>query len=379
MAIYYALGEALVTNRDLQEKQRSGELDRLEEATSIDDIPEISFPTGQMNLDNVITDYTAADGDRVSFEPIGIGKPLTIEFRHVYTGKYPVANFFDPDQDMMITSAMKSIATFNAAPRALNFVQRDVTAKTNTANFPATQDGTPLIHYTPALLEGASVLTLELDFDEFPDQFFNMVSSAFTQAAGVPVFLSYSAYLLAAGTITRILSDVGNRLLDREPAFKATVPLDFGRPGRIEPIADFRLVVEDDVDPNFLREYGVGPEGVLQDKDGNRYDGDIPYVVISLDGRKVKAYEEFTPTAASSVLLQRFYGLRENQEKPLGELMEALKLYNDWKFRQRADTAADELKEIEERGEINSVEYKQKQKEYDAAVANILNKALKPK
>jgi hypothetical protein len=143
MAIYYALGNALVTDRDIRQKQLSGELGPLEEATRIEDIPEIDFLTGQLNQGNVITEYVAAEGDRVAFEPIGIGKPLTIELRHVYTGKYPVPGFLDADKDMMITTAMKSLATFNAAPRALNFVQKDVRAKTNTRSLPATADGTP--------------------------------------------------------------------------------------------------------------------------------------------------------------------------------------------------------------------------------------------
>jgi hypothetical protein len=98
-------------------------------------------------------------------------------------------------------------------------------------------------------------------------------------------------------------------------------------------------------------------------------------MVISLDGRKVRAYEDFTPTAASAILLQRFYGIGDNQEKPLDDLMEALKVYNDWRFRQRADRMAEELQGLRK----GSSEYKQMKKEYDATVANILNKALKPK
>jgi len=39
-------------------------------------------------------------------------------------------------------------------------------------------------------------------------------------------------------------------------------------------------------------------------------------MVISLDGRKNVAYEAFTPTAASAILLDRFFGLNDGQEKP---------------------------------------------------------------
>lgn len=175
-----------------------------------------------------------------------------------------------------------------------------------------------MIHYTPALVERASILTLEIGFDEFPDEVFGMVSNAFQEAAGVPVFLSASAYLLAAGAITKILSDVGSRLFDKSPVFRATVPLSFLRPGDIPPGADFRLVIGDDAEEALLREYSVGADGVLRNKENEPYRGDIPYLVISLDGRENEEYEAFAPTAASATLLERYFGLEERQERTLG-------------------------------------------------------------
>ncbi len=67
-----------------------------------------------------------------------------------------------------MTSAMKSIAAFNAAPRALNFLERGVHPKTNVRSAAATEQGTSVIYYAPALVERASVLTLEVGFNNFP-------------------------------------------------------------------------------------------------------------------------------------------------------------------------------------------------------------------
>lgn len=54
--------------------------------------------------------------------------------------------------------------------------------------------------------------------------------------------------------------------------------------------------------------------------------------------------------------------------------MDAVRLYNDWKFRKKTDKLADELKELDQQTE----EYEKKKAEYDAAVANILEDILKP-
>jgi hypothetical protein len=152
------------------------------------------------------------------------------------------------------------------------------------------------------------------------------------------------------------------------------VPLSFLRPGEVPPQADFRLVAPDDVTPALLQEYSVSADGRLVDKNGKQYDGDMPYMVISLDGRENKTYEEFAPTAASAALLEQFYGVREGQQQPIQPLLDALKLYSDWTFRKRADGLAQELGKLDTKSE----QYKQKKTEYQAAIANIRNELLKP-
>jgi len=165
---------------------------------------------------------------------------------------------------MMVTSAMKSIATFNAAPRALNFFEKRVNPNRNLESITATEQGTPVVYYAPALVERASVLTLEMGFNNFPEETFDMVSSAFQEAAGIPIFFSASAYLRAASTITKILAHLANNLIDTSPEFRATEPLSFLRPGDILPAADFRVVVEGDMEPSLLCEHTIGADGTLQ-------------------------------------------------------------------------------------------------------------------
>jgi hypothetical protein len=56
-------------------------------------------------------------------------------------------------------------------------------------------------------------------------------------------------------------------------------------------------------------------------------------------------------------------------------LMDALRIYNDWKFRSKADHIANELTDLEPESEM----YKTKKELYNAMVDNILNEMLKPK
>ena len=374
MPVYYGVGNALVTEEELAEKIALGQVEKFKEALEkTPSTASLEFTTGQLTSASILDSITTTAGEVVPFEGIGPGKPLAIELRHVYTGDKPKGSVFDRTKDILVTSAMKSLATYNAAPRAVNFMQKSVRSKHRISNAAATEEGTPLVHYTPALTERNTVLTIEFGFDEFPNEIFDTVGGAFTQAAGIPLFVSASTYLLAAGAITKLIGTIGSRVFDRKPVFKATEALEFERAGASIPQADFRVITEEAVSPAMLQNLQPSANGLV-DQDGKPYEGDIPYVIISLDGREYDEYKEFTPTAASAAVLDKFYAIREGQEQGLSPLIDALKLFNDWKFRRQADDVAAELEGLDKESE----EYAKKKKEYDSLVKNILDDLLKP-
>jgi hypothetical protein len=118
-----------------------------------------------------------------------LGKPLTVMIREVYTGKHP-KNWLDKPEDMLVTSAIKSITVLNAKPRALNFLKKKINRKSRMERPSATEEGTPIIFYSPALLEKSLTLDLTMAFDSFDQNVFNQIAEAFTTAAGIPIFLS---------------------------------------------------------------------------------------------------------------------------------------------------------------------------------------------
>jgi len=375
MAIYYAYGDALVSNDEIRDKVGQGKLQEFHrDLRKGSKKAELKFMFGTATARNVLRAAPAETGKPIDFKPIGIGKPLTVQIRHIYTGNK--AEGFWGTKDMLVASAMKSIATYDAAPRAVNFLVPKAKNNRNFRAVAATDKGTPLICYSPSLAQSSSVVTVEVMFAGFPKETFDAVSQAFAAASGVPVFAPASGYLVAVGIVTKLLGSAGKALFDGTPALKRSEEITFITPGSEEAVAHFALLISDAVPSALLQEYKVGSTGALVQV-GNEtklYDGDYPYVVISLDGRENDDLKNFTQTAASAAQLDKFYNIHEGSSQPLGVLVDALNLYNDMKFRDKAENAADKLKGLDE----NSPEYQNLLTQYNAYRSNIGTKELKP-
>lgn len=349
MPVYHTVGSAVVTRKELRE--RSAELTEAAREGVARMPPATATP----------------------FTPIGIGKPLTIQIRHVYTGANPRKGWFPGRKDMLLTSAMKSIAVFNAAPRAVNFLRQGVTANSNLNSPQATEQGTPLVYYSPAVTAPSTVVTFELVFDEFPDELLERIGTMFSDLSAVPIFLPAGGYLVAASSLVKLAGGLGQALFDGRPAFESTETLDFDVPGSVAPTADFRIMCGPDFDPTAFR---FEPNKGLLDQHGKPYDDHEPYIVLSLDGAKREEYESFTPTMASAAVLERFFNAREGAEVALDTVVSAMKLYNDWKFRDQAKGVKQKLDALSDK---NSDEAKKLTERYQALLANILTEEMKPK
>ena len=253
MGILYALGDALVTHEELAE--RSSEVRSFGEEIARGGAVSLDFSTGRAAAENVITAATETDAVTDTeprtpnpFTPVGLGKPLSIEIRHVYTGQYPHSGLFGGRKDLLVTSAVKGLVTYEAAPRAVNFLRDGVQRNTSFATPAATEQGTPLVFYSPALTQASTVASFEMVFDKFPSELFDQVANALTGAAGIPVFASKSVFLLGAGSLSRLAGKVGDSLFDGTPDFSSTEAIVFERPGALDTVADFRLVTRNDVE-----------------------------------------------------------------------------------------------------------------------------------
>jgi hypothetical protein len=370
MAIFYVVGKAVVEEDEYLEKFYSGFFDQVAKAK-----PAAAFDIAGRSLRASEVVKPMADSE-TPFESIQFGKALTAEIRWVYTGQYPKKSFGQKTKDMLVSSAFKSISTFDEAPRAVNLLERKVKPKTNAEWKAVGNKGTPLAFYTPAVAEPATLATFEFVFDNFPNEIIEKLGGAIADAGAIPVFAPQKLYFLAASFILKLVASGGHSLFDGDVAFSATETIAFARPGQAPTPAGWRILARKQ-DAQLITKLTVGKDGQLFDG-GKAYEGDLPYVVISLDGTPVEKYTSFTPTAASAALLDKFYGVKDKDQQILTTVVEALKVYSDFRFRLEADRLDKALKALKPTDPDYAKIKAKLEAELAAAKKNILKDELKP-
>ena len=306
-------------------------------------------------------------------EPIGTGRPLSIIIRHVYTGKFPASSFLSSRKDVLVTSAVRDVfATFNAAPRAINLLKRRIASRADMFGIDATESGTPLVFYTPAVTSVSTTATFEMSFDDFPDELVTRVSNAITTAGNVPVFGPYGPVLIGVGLAIKLAASAVNALSDSKAEFSVSERLEFELPDGEPLAAGYRVLCANSFDPTPLSfKLGKG----LVDGAGKPYDGDEPYIVVLLDGARRDAFADFTPTAATAAILERFLQQKDGSDVAINTIVDAVKLFNDLRYRKEADKLDAQLQGLDE----NSDQYRTLKKKVDALLANVSEPLLKAK
>ena len=94
MAILYSLGNSLVDVEELNEHIVIGDLKRFEDARTA-----------------VRSRSANSTEETTSFEPVGIGKPLSLEILTVYTGNAP-RSFLGGKPDLLVVSGCEESSDF---------------------------------------------------------------------------------------------------------------------------------------------------------------------------------------------------------------------------------------------------------------------------
>ncbi|MEP9359538.1 hypothetical protein [Sphingomonas sp. KR3-1] len=336
MAQFHVLGGELIAKGRLLEQ--ASEIDALGSGGAV------TLPSGRtVTLQDVaeVAPDRAYGGEEAEatalttqFTPIGPNKPLTVLITYVYPGKYPKGGLFGGPKDMAVVSGVKDYSVFAASARALNMLKQGVTKREGFSGPAAFEQGTALVAYQPAVVTDSQTITIEGAFDNFPDELVNKVGDAINSAAGIPLFLPWAGYMLAAGALTKLAGGLADALFDGKPAFSFDETLDFNIPGTALPTADFRVLANNSFNPtgyHFDRKRG------LLDANGNAYAGDEPYVVVSLDGAERPKLADFAPTVASAAVLKRFFNMRDGANASIDAIVDGLKLLSDSKYRFEAD------------------------------------------
>jgi hypothetical protein len=340
MAIYYPLGEAIVPLDELLENSQA--VSQFKKGIERGEDVHIDFTSGRVSRHSLGAALpTPAQAGAVPFEPVGMHRPLMITIRHIYTGSD------SPDgKAMVVTSAVKGLGTYDGAPRAVNQLTRKVNKGSHFSGIPATDQGTYLVFYSPAIVETQASITFEIGFDKFNEDVFETIGGAFSRAAAIPVFLPYSGLLVGAGLAIRLAGKIGDYLVHDGPYFSETESLDIEVAGVLKLQAGLVLITRGNFSLQDRQRYHYEPGQGLVDDRNQPYSGQQPYIVFGIDGRARDELKTFTPTAASAAILERFYKAREGAEVPTDLMIQALTLYSDLKLRNEADHLAEQLKVV---------------------------------
>lgn len=274
----------------------------------------------------------------VPFEMIGLGRPLTVILETVYVGSYPDTLRFWPgldNGDILVTSAHKPFQNIEAAPRAVHALVERAPRRKHLEQS-AAERGSRLIYYTAAVTDASTLFTVEISVDrEFSSELAESLGKAVSAAGALPVFAPAAPYLIAAGVAIPIANKAANLLASPRPYYAETVNVNFGLAG-IEAAQARALVLHPGDDDAQFAGYTLGSDNLLRDAEGHAYEGDLPYVVLSLDGTAHADLEGWTAEAASAVLLERFFDPDERLSKALDLTTEALGYFNDVKYQERA-------------------------------------------
>jgi hypothetical protein len=375
MASLYVLSNKLIPEAAYKESLMLGQLEDLvrsrKTAETHATIAGIEFSSKSFDLN---TDPT------VPFKEIGIGKPLSAEIMCIYSGDFIHGFLAGRKRDLLCVSGVRSTATFDASSRAMNLLRPKV-AERDYLNFTATEPGTPYIYYTKAVDSSSLLLSLELDGDSFNDSLFATISDLLSKAAGLPLFMPASGYLLAGSQLSRIVAEGGNALFESAPFMSASTTINFATAGLPTNIARSMVICRDEHIAEFdsyttqVLDFN-GTKRMRLVKDGKEYRGKAPYIIINIDGGEKPDLENFTPTLATNAILKRFYGADNKIAEASKILVDALGLYNDFNYRTKADRIKRKLAELDSSGKKQSDEYKNAESLYNAYKANIQNELL---
>jgi hypothetical protein len=285
--------------------------------------------------------------------PIGLNNPLRIEIKDVWTGDHDSG-------EALLTTAVKSAATYEAQPLAVQAIHR-LQRGPQHLPFRAQYAGSPIVYYSKAALDTELLVDVRLDFDRFDkDRYINYLQ-LLEKAAKLPVFLgagalggvsgagAAAAVFLAASGI-KVLFNAIDRWRDGDnPAdLAATFAINLETPGEVPTRAGYYLCWNDGT------RFQVSPRDTWQDDDvviagsrgdefsvddsghlvyrgsGSRVDNTPDaYVLLHISGTKDDRLADFQPAAASAALLKKFVG---TEGSLVGDFVELAEAYNDFVF-----------------------------------------------
>ena len=265
-----------------------------------------------------------------SFKEIGIGKPLLVQIYTMYTGKHP-SKFGLGAPRLLVSSTVKEAksAVSTKTPKAVNQLVNQIKDNQYLHIDPA-NIGTPYVYYSPAMVEQKIDISISFDIKKFDDKLFEQLSNALKSAGALPVFAPASVYLFSASSVINFGKGLGKIFIEDEGYMNGVLNIEFNGPfGAFLPKW---YCICNTADENEFKELNLFKDNknhvFLGKSEDEKYDGDAPYVIVVVDGRKNDSLNGFQPLIASAEILEDFYG-NDPGENVTQVITDAMSLYND--------------------------------------------------
>lgn len=290
------------------------------------------------------------------FLPLGIGRPMTIKLMTVYAGDYK-NGLFKNKKDMIVTSRIKPPHLADEALRAVHQIYANMQEKAAVAPS-AGNYGTPLIYCTQSFVDEGMMINLEFKIDNFKQEQMEAVGKMMTFLGAIPIFAAASGVLLFAGAAAQKAAPLINSLAEKKSWLSFNFDAAIQEAGRRSLRAGFHLI-RNTVDDKEFEDYEVTLNGdnipvLLKKETANAYyKGGRPYAIISINGDLNDEHIGFSPALASTMILQKFFGVRESGTIS-DDIKDLFSLSNDYYFNRKISTLKSNLKKLD----ATSDEYK---------------------
>lgn len=299
---------------------------------------------------------------------IGLNKPLRIEIKDVYTGDHDAG-------EVLLTTAVKSAASYDAQPLAVQATHKLDKEVPVHLPFRAAEPGSPIVYYTPAVLDRKLTVDVRMDFDRFDRDRYDRYVELIGKALTLPVFVGATALggpagagtaaaaIYAASSGIKVLFRAFDRWRDgtNDADLYSTLSVNLEAVGEVPTSSGYYLCWDDD------KELMLSPDGAWSDDatiagaKGDEFDVDDNgrliyrgtdrrvdnisdgYVLLHISGVEDDSLKNFQPTAASAALVSKFVGTEGSLVGDIAELAEA---YNDFVFLRRISEIDKKLENV---------------------------------
>lgn len=313
--------------------------------------------------------------NQFTFKDIGIGKPLLVQIYTMYTGKHP-SKFGLGAPRLLVSSTVKEASNISSTktPKAVNQLVNQIEDNQYLYIDPE-NIGTPYVYYSPAMVEQKVDITISFDIKKFDDKLFEQLSKALQGAGALPVFAPASTFLFSVSSVINFGKELGKIFIEDKGYMKDVLNIEFNGPcENIQPNW-YCICNTSDEDELKLDVWKDHKNHVFLGKSKEeKYDGDAPYVLLSVDGRKNDSLNGFQPLIASAEILEDFYGSAPGAGVTQ-VITDAMSLYNDLAHNKAAIEIKEKIAALDPQKDKALIE--KNQKLLDAHNANIQEAKLK--